>query len=204
MAEDTVEPAVDEAEPLTEPGREYEETYVDENLDPMAGAYEDEPSNTIDVNYVITHAQPVRRVCRNCKKIFTSNNKLHEHLRNICGKTKAAPRGKELVLTNAVDPLPFQGYIVPSNATDKAPPGEGFRPWKYATCAIRLAPTAENQDVCVDSGCTMTLINRSFLHEVSSDAIVKWMASPVKVRGIGDKVHDANSYVELDLHTRKN
>ena len=46
----------------------------------------------------------------------------------------------------------------------------------------------------------MTLINRNFLKEVAPNAVMKKMASPVSVRGIGPKKHSSVNYVTINLY----
>ncbi len=59
---------------------------------------------------------------------------------------------------------------------------------------------AKVEEICVDTGCTMSLVDRSFLRRNAPDAEIQSLPCPLKVRGIGDNVHSSSDYVLLNLY----
>ena len=85
-------------------------------------------------------------------------------------------------------------------------PGYRFKGWKYITANVQFAKDQQAQvhNVCLDTGCIMTLIDRDFLKEVTPDAIMKKMASPMSVRGVGPRKHSSIDYVTINLYFPRN
>lgn len=78
--------------------------------------------------------------------------------------------------------------------------GLGFRGWHYATIKARLQkPSSPSYDICLDTGCTMSLMDRVFLTEASPGRPTRRMASPISVRGLGTTNHNTNEYVLLQI-----
>ena len=94
--------------------------------------------------------------------------------------------------------------LVRSNATNISAKGYGFQGWRYATVQARLSQDGQVVSICLDTGCTASLIDRGFLNEHIPGAEIKKMASPMKVRGLGSSSHAAGDYVELDLYLPAN
>ena len=92
--------------------------------------------------------------------------------------------------------------IVSSTApASQAPPGYAFRGRRYAQVLLKLgSPQNEAKTVCVDTGCGMSLIDRKFLKEFAPTASISIMPTPMTVRGIGDKQHNANQFATLDFY----
>lgn len=59
-------------------------------------------------------------------------------------------------------------------------------------------PTRET--VCADTGCGMSLIDRDSLHEYDPTADIIQMPVPVRVKSIGNKLHNASSYTQVDFY----
>ena len=55
-------------------------------------------------------------------------------------------------------------------------------------------------DIFSDIGCTMSLIDRAFLREVFPDVEIKRMPTPMTVKGIGSRNHNASEYVKLRMY----
>jgi hypothetical protein len=147
------------------------------------------------------HFNPTDFSCNRCLESFPSNTKLHKHikLRNCRPSNKSPSQMVPLTTTtNHADNL-RKLPLLESSAERKAPPGFSFRTWKYATVAVALSPEGSSEQVCVDSGCTMSLIDRDFLHQKLPNARVQHTKSPILVRGIGSTKHSTSEYVDLDL-----
>ena len=133
-------------------------------------------------------------VCRGCQAEFKSNNLLHKHIR----ARECVPKASA-----ADDPAAYHGSveIIPSTApiTDLGT-GFGFRNYHFLTLFVALSAVAMAISVCMDSGCSVTLIDRAFLREQAPDIHVRTMASPISVRGIGTNHHSTSEYVLLDMY----
>ncbi|RKF62047.1 hypothetical protein OnM2_036081 [Erysiphe neolycopersici] len=92
-------------------------------------------------------------LCSICNDSFSSRNRLHNHIRTLLGKSKKPP----LVETDSLS-------IVVSTAINSiSPSGFGFRERRYAQIQIMLhSPGNDKTWVCLDSRCTMSLIDKQF------------------------------------------
>ncbi|RKF57756.1 hypothetical protein GcC1_187045 [Golovinomyces cichoracearum] len=61
------------------------------------------------------------------------------------------------------------------------------------------SPANVNSWVCLDSGCTMSLIDRKFLSQQHPTARLSIMSTPMTVRGIGNHTYDASQLLEVDI-----
>ena len=149
--------------------------------------------------------------CRLCKHTFYSKNKLHRHLR-------ADHSNKERIEAQHADPIkksttkgsttkgpttkvgdPWKQVVTSTAKPDKGD-GYDFRNWKYATVKATIAYQAAMSDVCIDTGCTMSLIDRQWLLKLLPTAVIQRTQTSVKVRGIEDREHDSSEYTTIDLY----
>ena len=146
-----------------------------------------------DAHYVDT----LRGVqCRRCKAQFPSNNTLHRHPRHGCTESE------ELLANKASVAQPSRQTSVPeirSDATDLRLDGYGFRGWHYVTAMASLAADAAAESLCLDTGCTMTLVDREFLHTQAPIAKISRLPNAIAVRGVGSGGHHTDGYTVLDL-----
>ncbi len=91
-------------------------------------------------------------------------------------------------------------YVKSTATGTTAVDGYGFRGWRYATVDAQLTRDGKKNLICLDTGCTMTLINRQFLKEYAPTSEIKRMASPITVRGLGANTHESNEFAIVDLH----
>lgn len=52
---------------------------------------------------------------------------------------------------------------------------------------------------CLDTGCSLPLLDRGWLKKTSPEAEIRTMATPITVRGIGENRNDAEQYVILPM-----
>lgn len=124
---------------------------------------EEEVEETSEVCYEDTEANhgevPVSFESRSrcCHSIFPSRNKLHQQLQlsnceaySVIYKTDShiAEPGLPMIL---------------STAPTKSDPGLGFRKWHYMEVSIQLSLEGAVQTVCLNTSCTMSLVDRRFL-----------------------------------------
>ena len=182
-------------------------------------------------------------ICRICHTLFSSKNKLHNHLqigpclkesgggvkritaglskiptvikKDVRNHTESAARTKEPTAYFQLTYMPNDelqqqriadstattcSSVVSSNADGMKGDGYGFKDWHYATIEVKFAISGDLHTICLDTGCTMSLIDRAFLAKEIPRAIIQKMASPISVRGIGSTDHKTNEYVLLDFY----
>ena len=77
--------------------------------------------------------------------------------------------------------------------------GAGFRNWHHVTAKIQCSPDGVPQEVCLDTGCPVTLGDRRFLKTHMPHAEVRTMDCPSTVKGIGEARHSIAEYVRVPL-----
>lgn len=178
-----------------------------------------------DVNFV----QPSKKTdhcCHSCQATFSSRNKLFQHLKDQCWpKPSTTPKPTVIGKPNATasdlaesvkvpatpleanltEPINVKSNVVPDKTK---PPGFGFRGWKYATIKVHWSGTkysgtgehAEEQtEICLDTGCSVTLIDRAYLNKALPSAEIRKMSTPMPVRGVGNKIIHTNEYVQIEM-----
>ena len=78
--------------------------------------------------------------------------------------------------------------------------GYCFRRYHYCTVQVKLAADKEAVDVCLDTGCHISLVDREFLLQQIPELKLKKMASPIFVKGIGSNRHVTDEFAVLMLH----
>ena len=146
-------------------------------------------------NYFVSGETPLR--CRRCSSQFYSNNKLHRHLRS-CNRVSDKPPADQLSEDEADVNVTLP--IIESTSLPFNQKGHAFRGWHYAVIEARLTPNGPEDKLCADSGCGMSLIDRRFLKGRLPNTAIDHVDQAIRVRGLGDKLHDSKEYVELDLY----
>lgn len=124
-----------------------------------------------------------RKVCQICKQKYPSNNKLHAHLIE-CHYRKPYPNDEIKPPSHSEETIQLETTslptIVPSTASrSSAPPGHAFQGRRYAQLLISIAsPHNEQTNVCLETGCAIPLIDRSFLRFQHSTAKAPQMENP--------------------------
>ena len=89
--------------------------------------------------------------------------------------------------------------MVTSTASDSDTRRYGFRGWHYATADAKLLLDRPIHAICLDTGCTMSLVDWKFLAAHDPEATISKMASLVKVCGIGHDTHLADEYTKIAI-----
>jgi hypothetical protein len=85
----------------------------------------------------------------------------------------------------------------PSQAT----PGYTFRGRRYAQVQIKLRSLSnDSKIVCVNTGYAISLIDRKFLRKFLPTVPISTMPTPMSVKGIREKQHNANQFAILDFY----
>lgn len=134
--------------------------------------------------------------CQICGEPFLSKTKLHNHLKvSPCLKSQYSTkteRGSEPPASTIAI-----GNVIRSDAKQPTRNGYGFRGWHYVTVQASLKTDGQLHAICLDTGCTMSLIDRSFLNNELPDAKVQRMTSLIAVRGLGSTSHNTAKFVLL-------
>ena len=98
-----------------------------------------------------------------------------------------------------------QPRIIESAAPTSPTHGHGtaFRSYQHTKADARFAPdSAINTEVCLDPGCPITLGDRSLLRASLPDfeQRIQKQASPIPVRGYGNKITNATEFIVMDLY----
>lgn len=164
--------------------------------------YSDSPTNSKAVNETQLEVQSAdganelseAYTCLHCDDSFSSNNKLHKHLRT----SHTNPLDSNVYHATALVPR-----VMESTISDNTEPGHGFRGWHYAAAQGSLAESGTPEEICLDSGCSSTLIDKAFLqrHLPKVETYTRDNC-PLTVRGIGDRKHVINQYVHIHVFIR--
>lgn len=166
-----------------------------------------------DYNAYVNHAAP--RIAplfkyRLCQAVFQSNNKLHNHLRDTDYHRKSTPHSliikasdvasSNIASSSVASPVTTQTatatpqLIIAESLIKQAPPGHAFRGWHYTIAKAHIAGSTEAEPTCLDSGCSITMINKTFLKRVAPQAKI-YHISKIKINGIGPAVHNSSAYI---------
>lgn len=96
--------------------------------------------------------------CRQCQQFFTTQNQLHKHLLDTLHFSALAlqAQGEEAVELPVMKPVEVNGSLGT---------GFAFRGYRYAEVRIRTRVDDEDQWVCADSGCGMTVVDEVWFRE---------------------------------------
>ena len=139
--------------------------------------------------------------CRRCRAQFPTKNLLHKHLRE-CLKSTILPEPSAMSEAHVNHAYGATEVIhsAATKATAAPTPKHLLRLYYYLRAVIKLSPRAIAELVCVDTGCSVTLIDRSFLQSQLPNHKILRKASPLVVRGIGSNRHTTAEYVNLDIY----
>ena len=153
------------------------------------------------------HLTTRTRTCWRCRQSFPSGNRLHAHLR-ICQNPKPKrvrfidkkthrSHNDEVFAHVAFVEDDFQ--VIESNADPAPDTGLAFRSWHYATLRLFFVRGQQAEVICVDSGCTMSLMDRKFCAVSLPGLEIKKTKMPINVRGIGSARHTTEEYALIDM-----
>ena len=166
--------------------------------DPKEAPQED----TVEAHFLTEPVQSYRY--RHCGADFQSNNQLHKHIQTSCSKSKTPKTPTVTEENQSEKPEPVSAFhaskVVWSSATDVPAEGYAFCEHRFVTAVVLFILTGQGYKLCFDTGCTMSLIDRKFLLEVFPGVVLKKMATPMTMRGIGLNMHDASEYVRLQMY----
>ncbi len=132
--------------------------------------------------------------CRNCKKKFSFNNKLHQHVRE-CRKIQ-----KERTFDVETFHIEFTSdRIIISAAESNIFKDLTFRSWHFVIFFVRIFKNESLDELCANTNCIMFLMNRAYLKQILSDVKIHHIKDVITVRDIKTITHNCFEYVNLKL-----
>ncbi|TAQ84474.1 hypothetical protein B7494_g7190 [Chlorociboria aeruginascens] len=173
------------------------------DLDEHYDAYED----PYDYEPVANFSQPSPSdfACKKCDEVFPSKNKLHIHLRrHDCQRIQ--PVEDNTPSTDVVVNLASDAPVIKSTAKSNLDcgTGYGFRKWHYVTAQAKLHLDMDPVAICIDTGCSLSLIDEAWLLKCIPDVKIRTMATPIMVRGISNLKHPTSKYVIIPFYLQGN
>ena len=148
------------------------------------------------VNFI--NSPPPEHTCNLCRQTFKSKNKLFRHLREQCWKANKALDDPAAHTSEAEVPKVIASDTPLATAHG---PGRAFRGYQHTKADVRLTLDAGDTEVCLDPGCPITLGDRTILAKLPDfEQRIRKQASPIPVRGYGNKITNATEYIVMDLH----
>jgi len=153
--------------------------------------------DTLKVDKVVDveHVTETRILCRTCKQNFFSKNKLHLHLHAGCQKQLKIQKPESLKNTST---------FIKFTAKREDIKDYRFRGWRYATALTQLTSEEKNELICLNTECTMSLVNREFLMKQALKTTIKWMPLSIHVKGIEAGTHQCEEYANLVIYLSGN
>ena len=198
---------------VPEENREPDNYYADEELDYYQPRPEDESAGYFaGTDPGVKSRNPAGHQCRHCLTMFSSKNELHKHLGNS-GKGRRAnasscpghPSKEPEAYSQEPEAYPTHPFpeakVIKSSvdSVSEVGTGQAFRQYHYAMAAIKLKLENDADNGCLDTGCSVSLMDRSWLVKANPELSVKTMASPITVRGLGSNRHQTSEYVVTPL-----
>ena len=184
-----------------EPSGEYHVGLMEEGITnnmQQYGLHKETGYNEHSVHFIGSVAPTPNHICQSCTKSFNSSNKMHKHL----WEGKCHPRSKTMTQVYPMEPTAaalndhvIESDIKPNNRVS----GQGFWHWQYTTITAQFNPTGPISSICIDSGCSMTLVNHQFLKDHIPGVIIHQSTHPLTVQGLGEQMHPASKFVLIDI-----
>ncbi|KAI0997352.1 hypothetical protein K3495_g10831 [Podosphaera aphanis] len=178
--------------------------FEEDGIDPANNIMDDEGHDDMEAYWNLPR-KPQRKptVCRRCHSMFDSGNAFHKH-RETCRKTNPISirvnRSCSTVASENVTLGAERPIIVKSSASEgTAEPGHNFKGYRYATAKVRFEIGGLDHDVCLDTGCTMSLADEGFIREHVPGVMIAEMPLPIPVTDNKGRM----AMLERELHLVK-
>jgi hypothetical protein len=119
--------------------------------------------------------------------MFPTRNKLFVHLREQLHLSKLIVHGYQMA--PGTTPVIVKPERKPHMGT-----GYTFCGYKFAEARIQPSTSAEDQWVCIDSGCRMTMADEKWFQASFPKSHIATMPTPVRIKGIATDAHVSNLY----------
>jgi hypothetical protein len=137
--------------------------------------------------------------CRKCRAVFSSNNQLHKHVKqNVCKNFNIFTHFiiiKEEIMNEHVN-FVMNISIVKSSVdfSKNIDTSFEFREWIYVKIMISLSLKREQNQVCLDIDCSVTLIDKKFVALHESHYQIRHMTTSLNVRDLKINKHEIFEY----------
>lgn len=154
---------------------------------------------------------PIIHTCRTCSETFESKSQLFKHLKtahwnqtNDDSEAQAAyslnSATKDIQTEFSLNADNAELRVIESKAEKGNGTGLAFKRFTYAVLPCAFKPDmSDAKDVCTDSGCSMSMIDRRFLPE---GAQIQKLPKMVPIRGIGAQIHRTDKYVPITFYLK--
>jgi len=166
---------------------QHDMVYESENTQKL----KEEDTLKVDEVVDVEHVTETHILCWTCKQNFPSKNKLHLHLHVGCQKQLKIQKPESSKNTST---------FIKFTAKRKDIKGYGFKGWRYATALTQLTSKEKDELICLNTECIMSLVNKEFLMKQALKTTIKWMPSPIQVKGIGAEIHQCEKYANLAIY----
>ena len=147
------------------------------------------------------HAQYTCSTCPSTEKqAFPSSNKLYEHLESLHGYPRHHEHDGIDSRTISADSMAKIPSVKSSNKVTDFQKRAVFRSYMFATMHVSLQAGQSTTEVCVDTGCGISLIDRAFLFKNVPKAKILTAEHPKQLRGIGGDALRLEEYVRVSIY----
>ncbi len=140
--------------------------------------------------------------CRNCRAVLFFNNQLHKHLRrNICENFRRNIKHTALENEFFVN-LATNISIIESSIDSSKDIGIEFefRDWTYVKAMISLFIKDNEEQMCLDTSCSVILTNREFIKRHEAHYIIRRMTTSLNVRELRTNKHETWKYIIASIY----
>ena len=177
-----------------------------------------------DVNFLssATEVSTDAHNCIHCSSIFTSRNQFFKHLRNACWSSSTSEHADHAVsivrlsfslTVSTLTEIPRKKIYELSHAFfsvnrrviqslvrfDETNSDYAFREYQYGQTTVRLDSNIESIKICIDTDCSVTMIDRKFFTQLLSDVFVQKLVSFISVRDVKSKIVKSDEFMLVNM-----
>ncbi len=144
--------------------------------------------------------------CKKCKRVFLSNNRLHEHLRqDLCEQVKFKAHvdtTNHKILNESTINFVMNILIVESSVDSfkDVDTDFEFREWIYVKMMINLFIKNYEAQICLDTNCSVILADRNFIKIHAAHYIIRRMITLLNVRDLKINKHETFEYIIASIY----
>ena len=83
--------------------------------------------------------------------------------------------------------------------SDEASSDYAFREYQYDQATVRLDSSIEDIKICIDTGCSVTMVDRKFFTQLLFDVFVQKLASSISVRNVNGKIVKSDEFMLVSM-----
>jgi len=174
-----------------------EAVYLDEDGDTRDGTTTEEASDDRPDESYLSLSKDL--TCRKCTATFDSRNKLFKHVyNNTCGKSKYDEKNVDKAVASGNGLNQTKPRLVVGKPTTETNNSVQINGYTYATLAIRTHEDGQDDDICVDTGCSRPLVDREWLSRHPTATVDHSKVNVVQ--GIGPTTTKMEGLATFDLY----